>query len=88
MSKVIILHLWDLDRLMQILQEGTRPSGAHFLVCSGCGRVSNRIPEDAESTGWQLPPCVLCPECQVQEPYSGPARDRYLRMIEQMLEQG
>lgn len=84
MKPVVILFYSDVDRILRVLYEGSRPRGVQFLICS-CGAVANLTQSDAQAIGWQLLPTPLCPRCLAGEPYTGPARSEYLKLVDQLL---
>jgi hypothetical protein len=79
MSTVIIL-VDDVDRLLRLIYNGTRPPGVRMLLCS-CGRSANLTEGDAAWLGWQVLPHPMCPGCLHPEPYDGPARDVFMQRI-------
>jgi hypothetical protein len=80
----VIFFIEDLDRILRILYHGSRPAGVRFLICS-CGRVVNLTDSDADAVGWQILPHVQCPGCRQHEPYDGPARERYMALVDKLL---
>jgi hypothetical protein len=82
-STVRILFLSDVDRILRILYEGSRPPGVKFLICS-CGRHANLEMGDAQAIGWQILPHPACPTCIAHEPYQGPARDRFIELVDRL----
>jgi hypothetical protein len=83
-DSIVILFYSDVDRILRSLYKGSRPIRIHFLICS-CGRVANLTQSDAEAIGWQILPYPECPGCRQHEPYQGPARERYLALVEQLI---
>lgn len=84
-GELVIMSLEDVERILCMLYQGSRPPRVRYLVC-GCGRVANFEIGDAQAIGWQLLPNVLCPRCCVCPPYEGPeARERYLALVEKLL---
>jgi len=79
----VILFIEDVDRILRILYNGSRPVHVYLLIC-GCGASANLRISDAQAIGWQLLPHVKCPRCLAQKPYAGPARERYLALVEQL----
>lgn len=84
MKPVFFLFYSDVDRILRMLYDGSRPARVQYLVC-GCGRIANFRVSDAQGIGWQLLPHVVCPGCLVKEPYTGPARDRYLALVDELV---
>lgn len=82
--EVVFLHLSDVDRILRILYHGSRPTRIHFLICS-CGRVAQLTPSDADAIGWRVLPHPVCPGCLAHEPYQGPARERYMQLVDKLL---
>ena len=85
-SHVRFLLLSDVDRILRILYQGSRPPGVRYLICS-CGRVANLELGDATAIGWQVLPHPVCPGCIAHEPYQGPARQRYMKLVDQLCDQ-
>jgi len=83
MTTVIYL-IEDLDRILRILYHGSRPAGVQYLICS-CGRVANLTNGDADAIGWRVLPHPLCPGCVAGEPYQGPARERFIKLVNELL---
>ena len=83
-GEVVFLISSDVDRILRILYHGSRPPGVKYLICS-CGRVVSLINNDADVLGWQILPHVMCPRCVAQVPYQGPARDRYLALVDELI---
>lgn len=80
---VVILMSSDVDRILRLLYDGSRPPRVRFLICS-CGECANLHLSDAQAIGWQLLPHPVCPRCRANEPYDGPARDRYLALVDKL----
>jgi hypothetical protein len=81
----VILHVEDVDRLLRILYNGSRPPMVHTLVC-GCGRSASLTRGDAAWLGWQVLPHPMCPHCLHPEPYPvAETRARYIRLAELIL---
>lgn len=88
MSKVVyLMDIEHADRIFRILYDGSRPPGVRYLICS-CGAVANLELGYAEAVGWQLLPTPQCPRCREAQPYDGPARERYLALVEKLLVTG
>jgi hypothetical protein len=78
-----IFFVEDVDRILRLLYSGTRPRGVQILICS-CGRHANLATGDAAWLGWQILPNPKCPPCVAGEPYQGPARERYMALVNQL----
>lgn len=78
-------NLSDVDRTLRALYRGYRPERILFIVCA-CGEVADLRRADASAIGWQILPNPICPECLDPNPtpYMGPARDRYMALVQQL----
>ena len=90
-SQVVFLFLSDVDRILKELYAGKRPPHIEFLICS-CGQVANFKISDDEAVGWQVLPYPVCPDCRAKEqrepePYDGPARERFMALVDQFIAQ-
>lgn len=83
MTTFVVLEEKDVDRVLRILYKGSRPAGIRMLNCS-CGRSASLDDGDIAWLGWQVLPHPVCPYCQQPSAYQGPARDRYMQMVEQL----
>ena len=80
----IIPQEGDVDRLLRILYNGTRPHRVRLLICA-CGHSASLTDGDAAWLGWQILPHAKCPSCVAQQPYEGPeARERFIQLIDQL----
>lgn len=86
-GEVVIMFLSDVDRILRLLYNGSRPPGVRFLICS-CGHSANLTAGDAQWLGWQILPNPMCPDCLNPQPYTGPARDRYMDLVNKLLAAG
>jgi hypothetical protein len=82
-GEVVFLISEDVDRILRILYHGSRPTRIHFLICS-CGRVAQLTQSDADAIGWQILPNPRCPDCVAGETYQGPARERYIQLVNKL----
>jgi hypothetical protein len=82
-----ILSVEDVDRLLRLLYNGTRPRRVHTLICN-CGKQATLTNGDAAWLGWQILPNPKCPSCVDGEPYTGPARERFLVDLAERLAAG
>lgn len=82
-----VFFVEDVDRILRLLYNGTRPRHVHTLICS-CGRQASLTKGDAEWLGWQILPNPKCPSCVAGEPYRGPARERFLVDLAERLAAG
>ena len=90
-GEVVFLFLSDVDRILRKLYGGERPPHIKFLVCS-CGQLANFNVSDKEAIGWQILPYPVCPSCRAKEPreperYDGPARERFMALVDQFTAQ-
>lgn len=82
-GEVVFLISSDVDRILRILYNGSRPSGVRYLICS-CGRVASLINNDSEALGWQILPHPKCPGCRAAGTYNGPAREQYIQLVNRL----
>lgn len=84
----VLLVLEDAERILfRLYHSETRGSLVHTLICA-CGNSADRRDDPGAWYGWQLLPHPLCPVCGgvdgKQAPYDGPARARYLALVERL----
>jgi hypothetical protein len=87
MIKVLDEH--DVDTLLRVLYNGTRPTRVHTLVC-GCGALADLRVSTKAWNGWQVLPHAKCPKCLAatsaalyfEELYPQLARERFDREME------
>lgn len=79
----VIFFVEDVDRILRLLYNGTRPRGVQMLICS-CGHSANLTAGGAAWLGWQILPHPVCPGCMAHEPYKGPARERFVKLVDQL----
>lgn len=81
MADVVILFA-DVERILDAIYDGTKPARVQFLICA-CGAIADLTQGDEQAAGWQVLPHAVCPECL--QPYAGPARDRFMDLVDQLL---
>lgn len=80
---VFFLFDGEVDRILRILYDGTRPPRIEFLICS-CGASASLRFGDAQAIGWQILPHAACPACVAKIPYLGPARKRFIDLVDKL----
>ncbi|HJS17316.1 MAG TPA: hypothetical protein VJ785_01110 [Anaerolineales bacterium] len=73
-QSLVVLDEHDVDRILRILYNGTRPSQLHVLVC-GCGTLADLHESPKAWDRWQVLPHALCPECLEKEAATPPEHD-------------
>jgi hypothetical protein len=88
--RVILLDETDVDRLLRVLYNGTRPRNVHTLVC-GCGATGDLRQSPRAWNGWQILPHAECPGClargqaiQSEDRHPEHARARFERALAQL----